>query len=697
LSAVVDDQGNGAVYNYDPVGNLLSITPAGPPLITGVAPSGIDAGTSVGVTINGSGLLADSVTLSNPDIQIDQFAGSNISVRVVLTIPNPTPFGPTTLTVQTPKGAASAEISVRQPIPVITRIDPDSGIAGATVLIEGDGFGTKAGSNRVTFAGAGGARLIAPLLNEERGRLTVGVPSGVAAGPVRVEVGDLTSNGVFFKTLTLTGIVATAEQGIPSDATRPSANANRLIELQGVAFNNNMRILFSTTDDSGVSATEARSPLDVSPDGTLAHVAVPARATTGLLLVEDSVTGGRSAPLLLQIVPTLSSFTLPFGEAIRPGVTITLSGSGFKEGGTTVAFPGAPPVAAADVFLENRRLTVTVPSGVTGGPLTVQTDGGMSPPIQLDAPSITGLLSTAARGSANIPAEPSANIGQSLLLEGEQFTSRTRVLFPIFDTDGLIIPFSVFPDDVAPDGRSLTVTVPPAAVSGLVAVRDEVTGMGNAGVVQIVPTLDTVNGAVTAGSEVEIVGSGFTPDGTRIQFPGVAGPVDADRLSIVPSGGTRAAVVVPSGVESTGSLFVITDAGVSNPFDLVALGNEEVEPNGAPATATPLALDQLKSGRIDPAGDLDFYRFDAGAETFYIIDLLVEDPAGPAMNMLLTLLAPDGVTVLDSLSGRVGPEGISLSLFPEATGTYFIKVEENNGQGDPDFRYQLKVSLEVAF
>ena len=164
LSAVVDGQGNVAFYNYDAVGNLISITRTGPaaaPTLTAVSPATIDAGTSTNVTITGTGFQFPSVKTSNPDIQISNVVTTSISITATFTIANPTTFGLVTVTVKTLGGTASTSLTVRQATPNITQLTPDGGVVGTTVVIAGTGFGTKAGSNHVTFAGLGGVRLAA--------------------------------------------------------------------------------------------------------------------------------------------------------------------------------------------------------------------------------------------------------------------------------------------------------------------------------------------------------------------------------------------------------------------------------------------------------------------------------------------------------------------------------------------------------
>jgi YD repeat-containing protein len=74
LSQVIDGQGNVATYQYDAVGNLLSITRntggVGAPTITAFTPNTGNAGASVNVSLTGTNLTGASLATSNPGILV---------------------------------------------------------------------------------------------------------------------------------------------------------------------------------------------------------------------------------------------------------------------------------------------------------------------------------------------------------------------------------------------------------------------------------------------------------------------------------------------------------------------------------------------------------------------------------------------------------------------------------------------------
>lgn len=76
----------------------------------------------------------------------------------------------------------------------IADITPAKASAGEEVVITGVGFSRSVSGNQVTFSGANGQRLTAPVKSASTDSLTVVLPSGVASGYVTVEVAGGLSN-----------------------------------------------------------------------------------------------------------------------------------------------------------------------------------------------------------------------------------------------------------------------------------------------------------------------------------------------------------------------------------------------------------------------------------------------------------------------------------------------------------------------
>jgi YD repeat-containing protein len=150
LTAVVNASGESAVYTYDAVGDLLSITrrPTGTVSVIEFTPDAGSAGT--GVTIYGTGFS------TTPGSNTVQFNGTTATVTASTT---------TTLITSVPNGATSGLISVTAPLgsatssrpftiagtgaPTISGFTPNIGTAGVSFTISGTNFETSLANNQV--------------------------------------------------------------------------------------------------------------------------------------------------------------------------------------------------------------------------------------------------------------------------------------------------------------------------------------------------------------------------------------------------------------------------------------------------------------------------------------------------------------------------------------------------------------------
>ena len=122
LAQVIDSQGNVATYNYDPVGNLLSITRGTGgltgPSVTDISPNAAKPGDTVTVTISGNYLAGTSITTSNPGIAISYVHADQNSVTVTFNVSLSAPGGPATVTISNALGSAQIAFTVNAvPVP----------------------------------------------------------------------------------------------------------------------------------------------------------------------------------------------------------------------------------------------------------------------------------------------------------------------------------------------------------------------------------------------------------------------------------------------------------------------------------------------------------------------------------------------------------------------------------------------------
>lgn len=195
LNRAVNDSGEAATYNYDNVGNILSIDRATgglpAPTITSVAPSSVEAGKSVTVTINGTHLKGTSLGINNPDVNISNLADADTVLTATVVAQPYAVVGNYVLTVANSLGTASDAFAVTQPVPVISSLDPSSGHVSRIVTITGTGFSAVPGGNVVTFNGSS-----ATVLSSANTTIEAMVPAGASSGPVVVTVNGMASNGV---------------------------------------------------------------------------------------------------------------------------------------------------------------------------------------------------------------------------------------------------------------------------------------------------------------------------------------------------------------------------------------------------------------------------------------------------------------------------------------------------------------------
>ena len=142
LVRVVNENDQVATYNYDAVGNILSIdrttlAQLPPPSLTSITPSDLEQGTTVTVTLNGNSLLGGALSINNPDIALSNIAITNTQVKATLTIGANAALGPAQLTVTTLKGSASLSVFVfERDLPIRLTLNPNPVVSGGRLLAE---------------------------------------------------------------------------------------------------------------------------------------------------------------------------------------------------------------------------------------------------------------------------------------------------------------------------------------------------------------------------------------------------------------------------------------------------------------------------------------------------------------------------------------------------------------------------------
>lgn len=275
-------------------------------------------------------------------------------------------------------------------------------------------------------------------------------------------------------------------------------------------------------------------------DDTIIRVTVQDDAVTGPITVNNPSGTGSSgtnftvAPRITELAP---------GRGLS-GTQVKIVGANFT-GTTNVMFGG---IAAAFTLLSDTQIAAFVPADATNAPVTVMT------PIA-DATSTNEFLVT---GEPVIKSfsPTTASVGQSVVIEGGDFTGATNVLFNGQAATSFAITAANQIQAVIP----ATATVGPISVQTpggtAVSTTNLITGLG-----PIISSFSPIAGPV--GKQVTITGTGFS-QATDVKFGGVsitAGQITADtQIQVfVPAGATNGPISVIKGTNifTTSSNFIV--------------------------------------------------------------------------------------------------------------------------------------------
>jgi hypothetical protein len=370
------------------------------------------------------------------------------------------------------------------------------------------------------------------------------------------------------------------------------------------------------------------------------------------------------------------------------------------EGASTITIGG---IALADLYknqadddvfdtslvvgVGNDNYRISAPLTVEG-PIRVTTAGGF---YQIAGPTfappafvqLTGIQSTAVAGAPATGAA-SANTGQAITLLGNGFTGGTLVQFDAQDDQGVNGTLTRT-GTVNATGTQLTVIVPELARTGNVHVVGDPTTFA----LQIVPTLRSISGNITAGSTVVLEGTGLIEGGLTILIDGqtvttkdVRNILDSDTLGFPNSVLDQQIVTltVPVGV-SAGVIQVITNGGSfrMRPAAVTATSTASfaAEIGDTLATAQALAVANNNQLTVSGAGlnisaalDVDLFSFTANAGDILNIEVLRTTGYG-----VLRLFNAAGTQLfLDSTISGPNNDAVMRNFIVPATGTYYLGI-----------------------
>jgi hypothetical protein len=661
-----------------------------------LTPSGGLAGTTVRVTLSGTGLAgATRVTLGGTGVTATLAGeGTDTQVTVDLAISPTAAPGPRTFVVHLPGGPLDSGNQTFTVFagPIITFITPSAGIAGRTVRVALAGFGL-AGATGVTISGTGVTARLLPGGTDTELMVDLVIAASAPPGPrtfvVQLPGGPLDSGSQAFDVLSGPTVATIAPSaGIAGRTVRVGINGFGLSGATAVMFSGPgvMARLLPGGTDTGLMV-----------DLAIAASAPPGPRTFIIQLPGGPIDSGLTAFAVLSgpTVATINPSAGIAGTTVRGGINgfglsgalgVTLSGAGV----TARLLPGASDTSLPVEFAiaphaapGARAFVVLLPDGpIDSGGVTFTVLAGAT--LATLSPS-AGIAGTTVRGGIN-------GFGLSgalgVTVSGAGVTAR---LLPGASDTTLPVEFAIAPD-AAPGARAIAVlfrdrflkggnitftvfrgpTIATLSPSGGIAgttVRGAINGFGLAGATGVTVAGTGVAARLLPGASdtslpLELAIAANAPSGERavtVQLP--TGPLTNPQVTFSVFGGPTIADLSPSGAVAGTAV-----RGAINGFGLAGAIAVTVGGTGVTARLLPGASDTSLPVEFAIAPDAA-----PGAR-----QLTVQLPSGPVSSGRVTFTV-----------GSRGPTLPGVSLAPDLT----VRDVDEPVPGGPSLRTEITESL----
>jgi hypothetical protein len=275
-------------------------------------------------------------------------------------------------------GANTVSVLLGVPTPTITSFTPASGAAGTSVTITGTNF---TGATTLTLNGVP----VTSFTVVNSTTITFTVPSGASTGLLAVTTPGGTATSATNFTVTVAAQLVVTQGGFPypsngtaynfgnQTVSTTSAPATFILANPGAAALTLTGV--STTGNFAVSGT---APTTVPAGGTASVSVTFSPTTVGAQLGTLRLVSGLGTYVVnlsgtgVYAVPTIGAISPASGPV---GTVVTVTGTGFVSGGTTVTINGVT-ITGVTVGAGGTTLTFTIPTGATSGPVVVTTPGG---------------------------------------------------------------------------------------------------------------------------------------------------------------------------------------------------------------------------------------------------------------------------------------------------------------------------------
>jgi RHS repeat-associated protein len=346
---------NGFTFNVDAT-----------PTITSISPGSAAAGTAVTITGTNLGDAQDSILVNFNGVVAPPSSANETSL--VVSVPAFAPAGTFNLTVNV-NGYSGAGVSFTViPTPLISGLNPSSGVSGTPVTITGNYFGATQGNSTVTFNGVPAASITL-----WSGQYITAVPPGnVTTGPVVVAVNSVTSNS---------SNVFTVANPVIASIVPPAAAPGSVVTINGSNFqpqgSQTWQVLFNGVSSPSIGCTAYYCSSETVPYGSLT-AEVPSGASSGPVTVVIGGISSNSLPFTVEPQLTVTSMSPSVGpfNIVGDAVTVTISGTGFgaTQSNSAVNFFG-DVLGTTIVSWSDTSIQVWVPLDAASGPVSVQVGG----------------------------------------------------------------------------------------------------------------------------------------------------------------------------------------------------------------------------------------------------------------------------------------------------------------------------------
>jgi hypothetical protein len=336
------------VTDVNGTSNAVTFTlTASVPVLTSITPITFGTGSTVAITLTGTGLAGSTLNLPvgvtlSPGSLLSAFG----SVNATIVIAGNAPLGAQTIGVTTAGGISNTlPITVFALAPSLTSIAPTTAAAGATITVTLTGTGFAGTTSVNTVPGAGITATIVSVTATQITAQFVIAPSATTQ-QISVTNPNGTSGSVTF------GIVPTL--GSISPASNP-AGQTVPVTLTGTSLTG----ATSINAGAGITATIVSVVSSTQINATFNITAAAAQGSRNITVTTPGGTTGAVPFNVLPPPPTISSINAPFTRGSNQGVSVA-----------GASFTGANAITAVQVFLNGVQVPV-VTSPATGSIVVV--------------------------------------------------------------------------------------------------------------------------------------------------------------------------------------------------------------------------------------------------------------------------------------------------------------------------------------